>query len=131
MFGYVTSCRRSWLPQAFCREGEKLCSSVAEILPIGFGKSIQKRLHCCRCALDACRRELVGVRDLRLAYSQSFIRSEEEKLAFEYRPAQHPAEIVLPQLGPLQTRVIRKPVVGIHHVVAEVFECGAAKIIAA
>ena len=51
-----------------------------------------------------------------------FVGAEEEQLVLLNRPAQHAAEIVLPQFGPRQTVGVCEPVVGIQLIVAEVLE---------
>src|SRR5580693_7039617 len=62
-----------------------------------------------------------------LAHQQPLIRSKEKQLVLYDRPAQYPAEIVLPQFRPCKAVGIGEPIVGVQFVVAEVFERGAVK----
>src|SRR5262249_25370910 len=50
-----------------------------------------------------------------------------EQLVLNYGTAQNTAEVVLPQRWFFQVFVVGEPVVGIQHVIAEIFERGAMK----
>ena len=73
----------------------------------------------------------IGICNLRLPYSEAFVRTEKKQLVFNNWAAKHAAKVILAQRGFLQTFVVKEPVVRIQHVIAEIFKCRAMKFVGA
>src|SRR5713226_4303379 len=110
----------------------ELCSPGCNVVrAVGQGVCVQERLHCGHRTLPRGKIGNIGQCGLRQTQSKPLIREKEEGTILQNWTAERSSEIILTLFWLRLAREIGKPVVGIQHVVTEIIEERAVKLIRA